>query len=94
MVPCYALTNKMTDDEYTGFTDASNHVAQVLLAHFLMLDHVLETCFSETTTRHFAFSKGITQAWINNIASALPKSFQKYVMWPLGLARGFGESPC
>ncbi|KAI8716900.1 Zn(2)-C6 fungal-type domain-containing protein [Fusarium sp. LHS14.1] len=93
MVPCYALTNKMTEDEYAGFTDPSNHVAQVLLAHFLMLDHVLETCFSEATTRHFAFSKGITKAWINNIASALPKSFLKYMMWPLGLAKSFRESP-
>ncbi|KAJ3460138.1 hypothetical protein MRS44_011005 [Fusarium solani] len=76
MVPCYALTNKMTDDEYSNFTDPSNHVAQVLLAHFLMLDHILETCFSGATTRHFAFCTGITQAWVTNIAVTLPQGFQ------------------
>ncbi|KAF4445649.1 Protein RTM1 [Fusarium austroafricanum] len=36
MVFCYALTNKMTDEDYTSFTDPSNYRAQILLAHFLL----------------------------------------------------------
>lgn len=84
----------MTDYEYVTFTDPSNHVAQVLLAHFLILDHVFETWCSKTTVRHFAFSRGITQAWVANIATALPKSFQKHIMWPLGLASRIMEQSC
>ncbi|KAM5366800.1 hypothetical protein ACJZ2D_010340 [Fusarium nematophilum] len=88
MVPCYALTNKMTEDEYVSFTDPSNHVAQVLLAHFLILDHILEMYFLDTAGKHFAFSRDITQAWVTNIGRNIPDGFQKCMMWPLGLARG------
>lgn len=90
MVPCYALTNKMTDDEYTSFTSPSNHAAQVLLAHFLVLDRMLERCFRGAPGRHFAFSRGITQAWVAEIGRKLPRGYEKYMVWPLGQAMGMG----
>jgi ABC-type arginine transport system ATPase subunit len=77
----------MTDEDYTSFTDPSNYGAQVLLAHFLVLNHMLEECFHGATSRRFSFSKRITQSWILNIGRRLPDGFQRYMMWPLGQAR-------
>ncbi|KAJ6445101.1 Mss4-like protein [Purpureocillium lavendulum] len=89
MAPCWALTNKMTEDEFTDFADPTNHTAQVLLAHFLMLDRALEMHFLEATgSSQFTFCKQVSKAWIVNMASGLPVGYEKYMMWPLGLARG------
>ncbi|EXM15525.1 Zn(2)-C6 fungal-type DNA-binding domain [Fusarium oxysporum f. sp. vasinfectum] len=87
MVFCYALTNKMTDEDYASFTDPSNYGAQILLAHFLVLNHMLEECFLGTRSRRFSFSKKITQSWILNIGRRLPDGLQRYMMWPLDQAR-------
>ncbi|KAF4500421.1 C6 transcription factor [Fusarium agapanthi] len=87
MVFYYALTNKMTDEDYASFTDPSNYGAQILLAHFLVLNHMLEECFLSTTGRRFPFSEQITRSWILNIGTCLPDGLQRYIMWPLGQAR-------
>ncbi|KAH7196305.1 uncharacterized protein B0J16DRAFT_365681 [Fusarium flagelliforme] len=83
----YASTNKMTDKDHASFTAPSNYGAQVLLAHFLVLNHMLEQCFLGATNRHFSFSKKITRSWILDIGRRLPDGFQSYMMWPLGQAR-------
>lgn len=62
MVFYYALTNKMTDEDYASFTAPSNYGAQVLLAYFLVLNHMLEQCFFGATSRRFSFSKKITRS--------------------------------
>ncbi|KAM0336667.1 hypothetical protein ACHAPQ_003898 [Fusarium lateritium] len=87
MVFCYALTNKMTEEDYASFTNPSNYRAQILLAHFLVLNHMLEDCFLGGTSKRFSFSKKITQSWILNIGRRLPDGFQRHIMWPLGQAR-------
>ncbi|UNI16990.1 hypothetical protein JDV02_003372 [Purpureocillium takamizusanense] len=89
MAPCWALTNKMTEDEFADFTEPSNHAAQVLLAHFLMLDRALEMHFLDATgSSQSTFCKKVSKVWIVNMASSLPAGYEKYMMWPLGLATG------
>lgn len=86
MVPCYALTNKMTEDEFSQFVDPANSVAQVLIAHFLVLNHALELQFAGSKQcGQYAFCKDITRAWIQNISESLPVGFQRYVIWPLAI---------
>ncbi|KAM0545345.1 hypothetical protein ACHAPJ_011417 [Fusarium lateritium] len=87
LVPCYALTNKMTDEEYASFTDPFNYGARILLAHFMMLNHMLEECVLSNTSRRYAFSKKITQSWILNIGRELPDGYQRYMIWPIGQAK-------
>lgn len=63
MVPYYALTKEMTDDEFTQFFDPPNRVAQVLIAHFLVLNHALELQFAgPKQSGEYSFSKEITRA--------------------------------
>lgn len=87
IVPCYAMTNKMTAGEFVTFTDPQNYTAQVLLAHFFMLDYVLEMHTLGPTDKPFAFRKQVTRSWVVKAAERLPAAYQKYMLWPLGLAR-------
>ncbi|EHK21677.1 uncharacterized protein TRIVIDRAFT_191975 [Trichoderma virens Gv29-8] len=88
MVPCYALTNKMTEEEFKAFTEPSNGCARVLLSHFLMLNYALEQHFLSPAPKHFAFCKQISTAWVIRVAANLPSKFQQHIMWPLGIATG------
>lgn len=87
IVPCYAMTNKMTAEEFSAFTDPQNYIAQILLAHFFMLDYILEMYAFGSDAKPFAFQKRVTQAWVIRAAEKLPISYQKYMIWPLGLAK-------
>ncbi|KAK1766589.1 c6 transcription factor [Phialemonium atrogriseum] len=87
IVPCYAMTNKMTAEEFSAFTDPQNYIAQILLAHFFMLDYILEMYAFGSDAKPFAFQKQVTQAWVIRAAEKLPISYQKYMIWPLGLAK-------
>ncbi|KAK4150640.1 hypothetical protein C8A00DRAFT_46028 [Chaetomidium leptoderma] len=42
LVPLYAVTNDMDAEEFANFTKLTNFTAQILLAHFRMLTHVLQ----------------------------------------------------
>ncbi|KAL7905191.1 hypothetical protein GGI35DRAFT_461112 [Trichoderma velutinum] len=88
IVPCYALTNKMTEEEFKAFTEPSNGCARVLLSHFLMLNYTLEQHFLSPKPKHFAFCKEISTAWVVRVAAGLPFRFQQHMMWPLGMATG------
>lgn len=86
MVPCYALTNKMTDDKFTRFVDPSNSTAQILIAHLLVLNYALELQFAKTKqSKQYAFCKEITGAWIRNISASLPTGLERYIIWPLAI---------
>lgn len=78
----------MSEDEFRGFTDPTNGTARVLLAHFLMLNYVLEMHFLGPSTKPFAFSKQISRAWVLNVGASLPDRYQKHMMWPIGMANG------
>ncbi|PTB48618.1 hypothetical protein M431DRAFT_525352 [Trichoderma harzianum CBS 226.95] len=88
IVPCYGLTNKMTEEEFKAFTEPSNSCARVLLSHFLMLNYALEQHFLSPPSKHFAFCKEISTAWVIRVAAGLPFKFQQHMMWPLGMATG------
>ncbi|KAL6890072.1 hypothetical protein GGI43DRAFT_430770 [Trichoderma evansii] len=88
VVPCYALTNKMTEEEFKAFTESSNSCARILLSHFLMLNYALEQHFFCPTSKHFGFCKEISTTWVVNVAASLPSKFQQHIMWPLGVATG------
>ncbi|KAL9487835.1 hypothetical protein ACSS6W_000112 [Trichoderma asperelloides] len=85
-VPCYALTNKMTEEEFKAFTEPSNGCARILLSHFLMLNYALEEHFFSPTPKHFGFCGEISTTWVINVAASLPSNFQRHIMWPLRIA--------
>ena len=86
LVPCYALTNKLSDDEFSSFIHPSNGVARVLLSHFLMLNAALEVYFLPGLQAPLAFCTEISCAWVLAAAGSLPGRFRASMVWPVGMA--------
>ncbi|KAH6843204.1 hypothetical protein B0I37DRAFT_437346 [Chaetomium sp. MPI-CAGE-AT-0009] len=91
LVPFYAATNDMDADEFANFTNPSNFTAQILLAHFWMLTHVLQ-CHSLGPARVSLVRDEIIFQWVETAVHKLPGSHKRYVLWPLGMARLRGRS--
>jgi len=81
----------MDADEFAHFTKPTNLTAQILLAHFWMLTHVLQR-HSLGPARAYAVRDDILFQWVETAAQKLPESFRGYVLWPLGMARS-GRGP-
>jgi len=79
------MTNKMTDEDFAEFTDPQNHTAQILLAHFFMLDYILEANAIGPAATPFAFQKQITLAWVEKAAAKLPPRHKQCMIWPVGM---------
>jgi len=80
----FSLTNKMTDEEFASFASPDNYTAQILLAHFLVLDHIIETWTFGSKCLPYPFKREISLLWVENIAAKLPSSCRKYMVWPVG----------
>jgi hypothetical protein len=86
LVPLYAVTNDMNAVEFANFTKPTNFTAQILLAHFWMLTHVLQR-HSLGAARAYAVRDEVLFQWVQTAAQRLPESYKRYVLWPLGMAR-------
>lgn len=86
LVPLYAATNDMDTSEFAHFTRPTNLTAQILLAHFWMLTHVLQR-HALGPARAYAVRDDILFQWVETAAQRLPESHRRYVLWPLGMAR-------
>lgn len=82
----FAVTNKLTDEEFAAFTAPNNHVAQILLAHFLILDHMVQKWACGSKCLPYLFKKDISLQWVDNVAVKLPAGYKKYMVWPMGTA--------
>lgn len=80
------MTNDMDTDEFANFTKPTNFTAQILLAHFWMLTHVLQR-HSLGAARAYAVRDEVLYQWVQAAAHKLPESHKRYVLWPLGMAR-------
>jgi hypothetical protein len=88
----FSLTNKMTDDDFAAFTEPNNHTAQILLAHFLILDHIIETWTYGSKCMPYPFKRDICLRWVDSVAAKLPVSYKKYMVWPVGSAAALRQS--
>jgi hypothetical protein len=76
----------MNADEFANFTKPTNFTAQILLAHFWMLTHVLQR-HSLGAARAYAVRDEVLFQWVQTAAQRLPESYKRYALWPLGMAR-------
>ena len=76
----------MDADEFAHFTRPTNLAAQILLAHFWMLTHVLQR-HALGPARAYALRDDILFQWVEAAAQRLPETHKRFVLWPLGLAR-------
>lgn len=82
----YSLYGAATAEQFQAFADPSNHTAQLLLAHFFLVEYMIGAIALHPILGSFPFRKSITLSWIRSIASRLPATYEPYIRWPLTFA--------
>jgi hypothetical protein len=79
----YAILNGVIHDDFRHFTDPANHTAQILLAHFFLIEHEIGSLALRPIIQAFLFRSAVTAAWIRDVAARLPPAYTCYLAWPL-----------
>ncbi|ROW06262.1 hypothetical protein VPNG_08091 [Cytospora leucostoma] len=80
----YIILGSASASELRMFTDPLNHVGQLLLAHFFLIECVVQTSvFVPINGSRRPHRKDVMAAWVRAIAKMLPEEYQEYVRWPM-----------
>ena len=74
----------LTNDEYAAFLAPDNYVAQLLVAHMMLLDYVLgPSCLSRENEPLSDGRKHVVISWVRKLAEKLPGEYAELIRWPL-----------
>ncbi|KAM0418738.1 hypothetical protein ACHAPT_012336 [Fusarium lateritium] len=87
---CYAyvLFGETNEVEFNHFTERGNYAAQIIMAHFFVIEYILAKIALRPIMESFPFRKAIILAWTREISRKLPSGYEEYIRWP----RAFAES--
>lgn len=75
------MTNDLSNEDFTLFTAPDNWVAQLLLMHLFMLEHVLGETILGPPPRAYKIRRIVTFKWLEKLAERLPTAYQKQIQW-------------
>lgn len=79
----YSIIEHISHDEFTRFVDPANTTAQLLLAHFFLIEHEIGMLALRPVAEAFPFRGSITTVWIHDVAARLPSEYSRYLTWPI-----------
>ncbi|KAJ9151319.1 Sterol uptake control protein 2 [Pleurostoma richardsiae] len=82
----YMIFGQATNEDFKAFRDPGNFAAQILLAHFFLVEYMIGAIALQPIMGSFPFRKEITVAWIRAIADKLPAEYDQHIRWPLEFA--------
>ncbi|KAM5364340.1 hypothetical protein ACJZ2D_011537 [Fusarium nematophilum] len=82
----YAIFGDVAEETFKHFTDPDNYTAQIIMAHFFIIEYLLATIALKPVLESFPFRRTIVSAWTREVARNLPSEFELYIRWPLGFA--------
>lgn len=74
-------------EEFEPFMDPTNHLGQLLLLYFFLLEFALGEWSLGVAGGRFGYKRRAALAWLNTILTGLPEEYQRHVEWPLKYAR-------
>ncbi|KAH7144711.1 hypothetical protein DER46DRAFT_630183 [Fusarium sp. MPI-SDFR-AT-0072] len=63
--PAYVMFGEVAQDEFKHFTDRRNYAAQIIIAHFSIIEYIVATVAMASTMEYFLFRGAIVSAWMN-----------------------------
>ncbi len=87
VVSFYAVTNRMSAEEFSSFSRPDNTVAQILMAHFWTLGLVVQQYTMGHSTAFIA-RKNVQMHWVEKVALALPGEQREHLDLPLRIVLG------
>jgi hypothetical protein len=77
----------MSNEDFAVFCNPSNHAAQILLAHFFLIEFYIDKSVSSDTTHALDFRRRVMPIWIEKVADLLPPDHAPYMQRAIDLAR-------
>lgn len=77
----------MNSKEFAVFCNPSNYTAQILLAHFFLIEYYIDMSISLDSTHVLHFRRQVMPKWIEKVADALSPEHVPYMKQALDLAR-------
>ncbi|KAI8721637.1 Zn(2)-C6 fungal-type domain-containing protein [Fusarium sp. LHS14.1] len=82
----YMIFGETSEVEFNHFTDPSNHAAQIIMAHFFVIEYILAAIALKPIIDSFPFRRVIIANWTKEISKKLPSGYEEYIRWPLEFA--------
>ncbi|KUI53102.1 hypothetical protein VP1G_00339 [Cytospora mali] len=82
----YILLGSASASEFHVFADPSNHVGQLLLAHFFLIECVVQASVLKPIKGSTPRRWDVTAIWVKVIAQTLPVEYREYIRWPMDVA--------
>ncbi|KAL1840314.1 hypothetical protein VTJ49DRAFT_567 [Mycothermus thermophilus] len=80
----YAILNDAPDEQFAHFTSPSNHVAALLVLHFVVVEFAVAfASLGPLLTARFEYRRRAIVMWTERLAEALPEDMKRYIAWPL-----------
>jgi hypothetical protein len=77
----------VSQDEFKHFTDRRNYAAQIIIAHFFIIEYIVATVALAPIMGSFPFRRAIVSAWAWEVAGNVPPNYDVYMSWPLEFAK-------
>ncbi|CAG9942798.1 unnamed protein product [Clonostachys rosea f. rosea IK726] len=79
----YNVFGEPDQADFNHFMDSQNHVAQLLVAHFFVLEYVIGRKVLAPFMSAFSFRETMLRVWIKRLATRLAPEHVSYLDWPL-----------
>lgn len=79
----YAIFAEGNATDFQLLADPENHVSQIIICHFFVIEYILAAIALEAVSPSFIFRKSIITAWVQRVSRQAPPEYRPYVQWPL-----------
>ncbi|KAJ9417924.1 hypothetical protein QL093DRAFT_2565883 [Fusarium oxysporum] len=83
----YAMFGDLEQNEFKHFTNRRNYAAQIIIAHFFIIEYIVATVAMASIMGSFPFRRAIISAWASKVAENVPSNYNIYMSWPLEFAK-------
>ncbi|KAH7144204.1 hypothetical protein B0J13DRAFT_475115 [Dactylonectria estremocensis] len=83
----YRILGEVSSWEFGLFIDASNYTAQLIMAHFFIVEYVVGLAALKPVMDAYPFRKIVVLSWVWHLEKKLPVELKPYLKWPLEFAR-------
>lgn len=86
LVSIYNVIGMLSDAEFSTFSNPSNIIGQILLAHFMALEVLLLPMLEREYEKTFPINQLINRCnWFDTIEKSVPPELQHFIHWPAGI---------
>ncbi|VUC37525.1 unnamed protein product, partial [Clonostachys rosea] len=89
----YNVFSQPTQEEFNAFMSPKNHVAQLLMIHFFIVEYAVGLKMIPSILKSMQFKADIIRAWVSRVEGVLPDEYKSYMFCPINfMGMGYRSS--